>query len=278
MPAPARPDQSAGAERREREKRGQNHRGVGGGRGAPTAARQKAAAKRLHAKVTWNRFGTPETVSKRGKYLAKGIRGKTAPEAARRWLHRNRALFGLASTSGLELVGDSPLAPSRGHAVNFRQVANGLETTEGGLITIGLTRAKKSKRWNVAYVSSSITRNTAVDGRAQAVRRPGVAEGGRLFRPARLLDRERQHAKARGWTQLAVGGLGQAQAVRPVAFPTIRSGLVPSFESVVVKAKDARASRWSSTPAPGRCWPRRTSCRTSRRRKRPRRAVIQLQR
>jgi extracellular elastinolytic metalloproteinase len=101
------------------------------GKAVPTTA-QKAAAKRLRAKVVWNRFGTPETVSKRGKYLAKGIRGRNAPEAARRWIHRNRALFGLPSTSGLELAGDSPMPFSRGHAVNFRQVVQGLATTDGG--------------------------------------------------------------------------------------------------------------------------------------------------
>jgi extracellular elastinolytic metalloproteinase len=209
------------------------------GKLAPTAT-QKAAARRLHAKVTWNRFGTPETVSKRGKYLAKGIRGKNAPEAARRWLHRNRALFGLPSTSGLELAGDSPLVGSRGHAVNFRQVADGLETTEGGLVTIGLTRAKKSKRWNVAYVSSSITRNTAVDGRAklsgaQAWLRAAGSVGLHGYSIANV-----KSAKEVGdRTQLAVGGLATAQSVKPVVFPTIRSGLIPSFESIVVKANDA---------------------------------------
>ena len=209
------------------------------GKLAPTAG-QKAAAKRLRAKVTWNRFGTPETISKRGKYLAKGIRGKTAPEAARRWLHRNRALFGLASTSGLELVGDSPLVASRGHAVNFRQVANGLETTEGGLITVGITRAKKNKGWNVAFVSSSITRNTAVDGRAKL---SGVQAWLRAAGSVGLHGYSVAHVKSAkafaGRTQLAVGGLGQSQSVKAVVFPTLRSGLVPSFEAIVVKAQDA---------------------------------------
>ena len=209
------------------------------GKLAPTAA-QKAAAKRLRAKVVWNRFGTPETVSKRGKYLAKGIRGKTAPEAARRWVHRNRALFGLPSTSGLELAGDSPMPFSRGHAVNFRQVADGLATTEGGLITVGITKAKKNKGWNVAFVSSSITRNTAIDGRAklsgvQAWLRAADSVGVHGYSIAHV----KSARQARGWTQLAVGGLGQSQAVKAVVFPTIRSGLVPSFESIVVKANDA---------------------------------------
>jgi extracellular elastinolytic metalloproteinase len=209
------------------------------GKVAPTAA-QKAAAKRLHAKVVWNRFGTPETISKRGKYLAKGIRGKNAPEAARRWLHRNRALFGLDSTAGLELAGDSPLVFSRGHAVSFRQVANGLETTDGGLITIGITKAKKNKGWNVAHVSSSITRNTAVDGRArlsgvQAWLRAADSVGVEGYSIAHV----RSTRQAGDRTQLVIGGLGQSQSVKAVVFPTIRSGLVPSFESIVVKAKDA---------------------------------------
>jgi extracellular elastinolytic metalloproteinase len=204
------------------------------GKVAPTAA-QKAAAKRLHAKVIWNRFGTPETVSKRGKYLAKGIRGKTAPEAARRWIHRNRALFGLTSTSGLELAGDSPMVFSRGHAVNFRQVAQGLQTAEGGLITVGITKVKK--RWNVAYVSSSLTRNTAVDGRARlSGAQAWLRAAGSVGLSGYSLAHVKSAKQVRGWTQLAVGGLGQAQTVREVVFPTIRSGLIPSFESIVVKS------------------------------------------
>jgi extracellular elastinolytic metalloproteinase len=209
------------------------------GKVAPTAA-QKAAAKRLHAKVRWNRFGTPETISKRGKFLAKGIRGKTAPEAARRWLHRNRALFGLSSTSGLELAGDSPMAFSRGHAVNFRQVADGVPTAEGGLITIGITRAKKSKRWNVAFVSSSITRNTAIDGRAKL---SGVQAWLRAAGSVGLHGYSTVHVRSAKQggdrTQLAIGGLAEAQSVKAVVFPTIHSGLIPSFETIVVKGKDA---------------------------------------
>ncbi len=221
---------------------GQGSHGLGDvdarvGKVAPTKA-QKAAAKRLSVKVTWNRFGTPETVSKRGKYLAKGIRGKTAPEAARRWIHRNRALFALKSTSGLEVVRDTAMAFSRGHAVHFRQVANGLETTEGGLITVGLTKAKKG--WNVAFVSSSITRNTAVDGRArlsgvQAWLRAAGSVGVHGFSTAHV----KSARAAGGRTQLVIGGLADAQSVKSVAFPTIRSGLVPAFESIVVKGKDA---------------------------------------
>jgi extracellular elastinolytic metalloproteinase len=208
------------------------------GKLAPTKG-QKAAVKRLHAKVTWNRFGTPETISKRGKYLAKRIRGKTAPEAARRWLHRNRALFKLTSTSGLELAGDTQMPFSRGHAVNFRQVVQGLETTDGGLITIGLTGSAK-KRWNVAYVSSSLTRNTTMDGRGklsavQAWLRAADAVGVDGYSVVNVKEMK----FVNGWQGLAVSGMRDVQRVRPVAFPKIRSGVAPAFETIVLKGLDA---------------------------------------
>src|ERR1041384_1094646 len=105
---------------------------------------QRAAVKRLHAKVSWNQFGTPASLSKRGKFLAKGIQGKNAAVAAEGWLNRNKALFGLASSDQLVLAGDTRMPFSRGHAVNFRQGVNSLETTEGGLVTIGVTGSTKS--------------------------------------------------------------------------------------------------------------------------------------
>ena len=73
------------------------------GKVAPTRT-QRAAVRRLRANVRWNQFGTPATLSKQGKFLAKGVRGKNAADAARRWIHYNRVLFGLRSTAGLQLV------------------------------------------------------------------------------------------------------------------------------------------------------------------------------
>jgi len=132
---------------------------------APTNA-QRAVVRRMHARVSWNRFGTPATISKRGKFVAKSVQGKNAVEAARRWIYRNRALFRLQGVDKLELVGDTRMPFSRGHAVNFRQIVEGVQTTEGGLITVGITGSAK-RGWKVAYVSSSLTRDTGLAGRAQ---------------------------------------------------------------------------------------------------------------
>jgi hypothetical protein len=108
---------------------------------APTSA-QRAAVRKLRAHATWNQFGTPATLAKRGKYLAKGIRGKNASFAARRWLERNKALFRLRTTAGLVLAGDVRLPFSRAHSVSFRQVFDGLQSTDG-LITVGVTGLRR---------------------------------------------------------------------------------------------------------------------------------------
>jgi hypothetical protein len=205
---------------------------------APTGA-QRAAVRRLHAAVTWSQFGTPATLSKRGKYLAKGVRGKTASAATRRWLHRNRALFRLASTAGLEVVGDSRLSFSRGHAVHLRQVFGGLETVDGGMVTIGLTGSAR-KGWNIAFASSSLTSDTAVDGRARLSAIQGFAAASRGAGAGYSVTQVRgAKTTAGGWTQLRVRAAGSIQRVRAVAFPTVRSGVIPAYESYVSKGDDA---------------------------------------
>ena len=214
---------------------------VRSGKLAPTRA-QKAAVKRLRAGVIWNRYGTPASLSKRGKFLSKKVRGKTAVEAARRWLYRNRVLFGLKGVSKLEVAGDTRLISSRGHAVNFRQVFDGLSAADGGLVTIGITGTAR-KGWRVSYVSSSLTRDTALVGAArisapQAWVKASARSGARYS-----LANVRESKVARGWTNLVVGGLGDLQRVKQVAFPTIRNGVVPAYESIVLNGKESIAYR-----------------------------------
>jgi extracellular elastinolytic metalloproteinase len=217
------------------------------GKLAPTSA-QKAALKRLHARATWNRFGTPASLWKRGKFLSKAVRGKTAVEASRRWLYRNRALFGLRGVDKLELVGDTKLPYSRGHAVNFRQIFDGLAAADGGAVTVGITGTAR-KGWRVSYISSSLTRDRALTGEArlsapQAWVRSAARSGMRARSGARYsLMSVREAKAARGWINLAVAGLSDLQRVKQVAFPTVRNGVVPAFESIVLNGKEAVAYR-----------------------------------
>jgi extracellular elastinolytic metalloproteinase len=214
---------------------------VRAGKLAPTRA-QKAALKRLHAGVTWNRFGTPASLSKRGKYLSKTIKGKTAVQAARRWLYRNRVLFGLKGVDKLELVSDSTLAHSRGHAVNFRQVFDGVETADGGLVTIGLTGTAR-KGWRVSYVSGSLTRDSALNGRAKLSAAQAWVKSAVVTGHKYSIANVRDQKAARGWKHLAVAGLSDLQRVKLVAFPTVRAGIVPAYESIVLNTRGAKAYR-----------------------------------
>ena len=73
------------------------------------------------------------------------------------------------------LDADTRLAASNGHAVNFRQVFDGIEAAEGGLVTVGIT-GTAARGWRVAYASSSLSRATtlAPGDRAFARRRAGA--------------------------------------------------------------------------------------------------------
>ncbi len=208
----------------------------------PTGA-QRAAAKTMGAAVTWNRFGTPASLSKRGKFLATGIRGQNAVAAARAWLDANKAVFGLSSTAGLRLDSDARLTASRGHAVNFRQVFDGVETADGGLVTVGITGSAASG-WKVAYVSSSLTRSTSLaPGSVELSARQGWAEAAQATGES-FSASDVETAKSSGeYKSLRVEGADSLQYVRLVAFPTPGRGVLPAYESLVVDKANAKGER-----------------------------------
>jgi hypothetical protein len=211
---------------------------------APTKA-QRAHANRLHSrtksKVRWGQLGTPSSISRQGKFLARGVRGKTAADAARWYLNRHRALFGLNSLAGMKLEAVSRLAGSKGHAVNFRQTFGGLAATESGLVTVGVTGSKN--RWRVAYVSSSLTRNQSLAGSVKLSAVSAWASAARNARLTRSVANVLSRKVARGWTQLGVAGLQGNQLSRLVAFPTLRQGVVPAYETIVVNLAKPLALR-----------------------------------
>src|SRR6266542_3716294 len=129
----------------------------------PSAA-QRAAVRALHAKATWNSFGTPATLARPGGFLTKRASGVTAIAAARSWLANHKVIFRLDSVGGLQLKADSKLVGSRGHAVTFQQALGGLKTLDGsGLVTIGLT-AGTAHRWKIAFVSSTVVGSVPLKG------------------------------------------------------------------------------------------------------------------
>ncbi|HEY7197392.1 MAG TPA: M36 family metallopeptidase, partial [Gaiellaceae bacterium] len=199
---------------------------------APSAI-QRAAAKKLGVKVRWNKFGTPASLSRQGGYVSTGIAGKTAGDAARRWINNHRALLGLAAGAQVVLLADNRLAASAGHAVTFVQRFGGLKTTNAGSVTVGITGSSAAK-WKVAYVSSSLSRSKALapgkvklnrtQAWAKAAGALGVKSSARVVRSAKTQG---------GWTYLAVGKSAKPQQVRQVAFPMVKQ-VVPAYETLVL--------------------------------------------
>jgi extracellular elastinolytic metalloproteinase len=210
------------------------------GKIAPTKL-QRAQAKRLKASVSWSRFGTPASLSRHGKALARGIRARTAADAARWYLNRNKALFGLGSIDQLELMSANKLAGSNGYAVNFRQVFGGLQAAEGGLVTVGVTGTVR-RGWKVAHVSSALTRDRTLAGGVKLSAAQAWVTAAKDVGLERSIVDVLTRKQARGWTQLGVSGL-QAQQTKLVAFPTIRSGVIPAYESIVLDVDKTLAQR-----------------------------------
>jgi extracellular elastinolytic metalloproteinase len=202
---------------------------------APTAA-QRHLVRDLDARAGWNRFGTPSSLVRHGGYLDGSVSGGTAVAAARNWLDANRRLFRLSSIEGLEVYNDSALSKSGGHVVSFRQTFGRLEASDGGMVTVGLTG--DGGRWRVGYVSSTITGDETIAGEARISTAQAWQRAARSVGKVRSLTQIQRVSPAKprlpGWELLEVTALADVQSVREVAFPTIRSGVVPAHEALVV--------------------------------------------
>jgi uncharacterized repeat protein (TIGR01451 family) len=236
------------------------------GKIAPTAA-QQAIVSNLGAEVRWNRFGTPRSLIKHGGFLATGLTGDPVT-AARNWIRANRALFRLSdqSVDKLELLNDSKMRGSDGHAVIFRQRFGHLAAAQDGMITVGITNGK------VAYVSSSAVgddaaaRTAAADQAAMEAAelkegsedgaaalpagialgpgnawRKAAADVGRIVLP-NLISNVRQN---RSWTVFDVKGYSHPQRARLVAFPTTTNGIRPAYETIVLDVKGGDSTAYT---------------------------------
>ena len=203
---------------------------------APTTA-QKQAVQRLGATVRWNRFGTPQTLIKHGKWLATGITGKPA-DAARKWVRANRGLFRLsdADVTKLQLVSANRLRGSDGYAVLFRQRYGTLPAGQDGLIIVAIRGGK------VAYASSSASGSMAAPQGAvltpQLAWLKAAAHVGLTTKAGDLSSA----TTSNGWTVFNAKGLssgttttaGLEQRARLVAVPTFKNGVRPAFETIVL--------------------------------------------
>jgi hypothetical protein len=204
----------------------------------PTAA-QRAAVRALHAKATWNSYGTASTLMRPGGYLTKQASGATAQVAARSWLAKHKVIFRLASVRDLSLVADSKLTGGRGHAVTFQQSFGGLKVVNGaGRITVSMVPAKKLHRWKIGFASSTSVGTLRSTGSVKlSAAQAFVHAAGNLGLKTSLVNVRAQKV-ARGWTNLRVGGFRDIQRVRVGSYGLGRLA-VPAYEAIVLQRSDS---------------------------------------
>ena len=198
----------------------------------------------IGATVIWNRFGTPASLSKRGKFLATGIRGANAVAAARAWLNANKAILGLQ-------LDRRPRAR--------RRHATGREQRPRGQLPPGLRRASRRRR-AASSPSASPARRPSAGGsptsrpRSRARRRSHRARSssrlpkGWRRRRKRPVTASRWRRSPRPRTPPATSPsrstrLDSLQHVKLVSFPTPRGGVLPAYESLVVDKEAGKAHR-----------------------------------
>jgi extracellular elastinolytic metalloproteinase len=209
----------------------------------PTAA-QRQIASGMHAAVTWNAFGTPHSLIRYGNYLASGLKADSAAKAARNWLSSHRTLFRLSSagTSQLELVNDSQLVGSRGHAVLFRQKFGGLTAVQDGMVTLGVV-GSKAAGWKIAYVSSTLAGSQAAPTAATiSAKQAWVAAAQNAGMPGVAADITKEQTEA-DWTTFTVSGYAQLQRARLRALAIPGQGVRAVYEVDVLNVigGDAKA-------------------------------------
>src|SRR5687767_9799309 len=208
------------------------------GTALPSATQRQAAAGLGAVDVRWNQFGTPTSLLPADGSL--GPASSSDPVvAARTWLSRNAAVFGLTpgQVAELDVVNNQRLAQSDARAVLFRQRFGDLTPARASMVTVGVANGE------IAYVSSSITRTTGTPAPAdlsplQAWAKAAANVGRTL--EAGDLDAVTSTVSG-GWTRLAVPGFAQEQQVRLRALALADGSVRPVFETNVVDVQKGSA-------------------------------------
>ena len=218
----------------------------------PSAA-SLAAARNLGATARWSELGTLQSLIKHGGFLATGVRGQTATDAASTWLSANTRLLGPALVASLRATADAALVGTGSHAVVFRQTAGGLPVAPGGVLTVGVTSAAQN-RWNIVYVSSTAAAETTLTGTASLSQAEAWARSARAVGEKIASAKVRVTGRRAGWTQLSVAGFELPQLVRAVGFPAPKKGAVRAYETYVgpFSAGDVQAYRQIVDAATGK--------------------------
>ena len=194
----------------------------------PTSG-QLARVQELGATARFNQFGTVQSLTKYGGFLATGLSGGPA-QVARSFLSQNRVLFRFSggNVNDLEVLTDAPLPDGAGHVVVFRQQFGGKPSLLDGIISVGVRDDK------VYHASST----SAGNGNAPAA--PTLSPQQALVAAANdvgisiSLVQIQSSVMQGGWTVMKVAGFQELQRARVGAVPTPEAGVLPAYETIVL--------------------------------------------
>lgn len=201
---------------------------------APSASQRAALGSLRGAEVTWNRAGTPRSITVPGGFLS-GPSSQEPVDLARGWLADHAAAFGLSARdiASLEVVRDHELPGIHARVVSFTQTFGGVASGFGAILTVVV-----DKQGRVVSYAGDPVRSTRLIGSFD------LSAGQALQRTIRSLspDLKAWTAVPTGSTQggyqvFKAGGLVSTQWVRRIAFPTADGGRA-AFATLVVKSMD----------------------------------------
>jgi hypothetical protein len=188
------------------------------------SAQQQSAARGKGVTVRWNKLGTPEVVVGADGFIATGLSPDPAT-AAREWVSSNLDLLGLTSESAARLQVIGVNAIGDGASVLLRQRFGELAAGLDGLLAIGVVDG------NVAFVSSSLSKDTGVSAKATVA--PEIALRTAAADVGVDLGDLSAAGEENGWSLFNASAASEIERARLVAVPTPENGVRPAWEVLV---------------------------------------------
>ncbi|MET4077892.1 M36 family metallopeptidase [Janibacter sp. UYMM211] len=212
-------------------------RSAGKGLSAKSATARSATSEPV---VTWNRFGSVDTVTptSASSPLATGL-GSDPVDAARAYLEDNATAFGLTSAdiSAMEHVTTNEVGKSS--VVMLRQVIDGVPAGIDGMVVVAVDKG------SVRYVSSTLA---PVDGATGARKAAALTPEEALGKAAEDVGADAkgikragsaQRSSGKGWTDMTASGLHGTQQAKLVAVPVPGEDPRQAYQVVVREDQDS---------------------------------------
>lgn len=184
-------------------------------------------------RIDWDeRFGTPRKIMKYQGYLS-GPNSGSAVEVARGWLNENRGAFGLseADVADLNVQRDNELPGTGTRVVSFQQVFEGVETAQGGRLTVAVAEEGRV----LSFIGDSIRGGSLAGGFSLSAADALSSVAGEIAPQTGFTPNAAGEEK--GWAAFERGPFAAQSYVRKAAFPTA-DGARPAFRVLFIKELD----------------------------------------